>query len=51
MTVTHLDETLRACTAGGYMVPGPRMTARPGLVMGIVEGPDANWVEFIETTA
>lgn len=50
ITVSNLDEVLGKCQAGGYNVVVPRRTARPGLDIGIVEDPDGNWVEFIEST-
>ena len=51
MSVTNLDEILKACGDAGYKVAVPRRTARPGLDIGIVEDPDGNWVEFIEATS
>jgi catechol 2,3-dioxygenase-like lactoylglutathione lyase family enzyme len=51
ISVTNLDEILKACADGGYNVAVARRTARPGLDIGIVEDPDGNWVEFIEATA
>ena len=50
IAVTNLDELVGACEAGGYRVVVPRRTARPGLDIAMVEDPDGNIVEFIEST-
>ena len=51
ISVTNLDELVAACESGGYRVIVPRRTARPGLDIAMVEDPDGNVVEFIESTA
>ncbi len=48
MTIENLDEVLRAVEAAGQKVVWPRTEVRPGVVIGMVEDPDGNWVEFIQ---
>ena len=48
MTITNLDEVLRAVQAAGHKIVWPRTEVRPGVVIGMVEDPDGNWVEFIQ---
>lgn len=50
MTIENLDEILAAVEAAGQKVVWPRREIRPGVVIGMVEDPDGNWVEFIETS-
>lgn len=50
ISITNLDDVLAACEKAGYKVLVPRRTARPGIDIGIVEDPDGNWVELLETT-
>ena len=37
-----------ACVAADAVIIWDRREARPGVVVGMVEDPDGNWVEFIE---
>jgi len=48
MTIKNLDETLSAVQAAGFKIVRPRTEVRPGVVIGMVEDPDGNWVEFIQ---
>jgi catechol 2,3-dioxygenase-like lactoylglutathione lyase family enzyme len=48
MTVHNLDEVLSAVQAAGQKIVRPRTEVRPGVVIGMVEDPDGNWVEFIQ---
>ena len=48
MTIHNLDEVLSAVQAAGQKIVRPRTETRPGVVMGVVEDPDGNWVEFIQ---
>ena len=48
MTIHNLDEVLGAVQAAGHKVVRPRTEVRPGVVIGMVEDPDGNWVEFIQ---
>ena len=48
MTIQNLDEVLSAVQAAGHKVVWPRREVRPGVVIGMVEDPDGNWVEFIQ---
>lgn len=50
ISVTNLDELLATCEALGYRVVLRRRTVRPGVSAGIVEDPEGNWVEFLETS-
>lgn len=48
MTIKNLDEVLNAVAEAGHKVVWPRREVRPGVVIGMVEDPDGNWVEFIQ---
>jgi catechol 2,3-dioxygenase-like lactoylglutathione lyase family enzyme len=48
MTIHNLDEVLSAVHAAGRKIVRPRTEVRPGVVIGMVEDPDGNWVEFIQ---
>ena len=50
MTIANLDEVLSAVEAAGHKVVWPRREVRPGVVIGMVEDPDGNWVEFIQAS-
>ena len=50
LTVTNLDEVLADCEAAGAKIIWPRREVRPGVNVGMVEDPDGNWVEFLETS-
>ena len=49
MTISNLGEVLDAVTAAGHKVVWPRREVRPGVVIAMVEDPDGNWVEFIQS--
>jgi len=48
MTIKNLDEVLEAVKAAGHKIVWPRTEVRPGVVIGMIEDPDGNWVEFIQ---
>jgi catechol 2,3-dioxygenase-like lactoylglutathione lyase family enzyme len=48
MTIHNLDEVMSAVQAAGQKIVRPRTKVRPGVVIGMVEDPDGNWVEFIQ---
>jgi predicted enzyme related to lactoylglutathione lyase len=48
MTIHNLDEVLSAVQAAGQKIVRQRTEVRPGVVIGMVEDPDGNWVEFIQ---
>ena len=50
LIVSNLDEILAACAAADVKIVTPATDLRPGIRIGIVEDPDANWVEFVETS-
>lgn len=49
MSVENLDEILSAVEASGHRVVWPRREVRPGVAVDMIEDPDGNWVEFLET--
>jgi len=49
ISVSNLAELAAACKAGGYKVPVEPREIRPGVSIAIVEDPDGNWVEFLQT--
>ena len=48
-SVTNLAELVSACRDGGYRVRVDATEVRPGVTIAIVEDPDGNWVEFLQT--
>ncbi len=51
ITVTNLDQMAESCQAAGYRVPVTPREIRPGVRIAMVEDPDGNWVELLETTS
>jgi catechol 2,3-dioxygenase-like lactoylglutathione lyase family enzyme len=49
ITVSNLRELVAACRDGGYRVRVDATEIRPGITIAIVEDPDGNWVEFLQT--
>ena len=47
MRVSNLAEIMAKCEAAGVKVAVPLTEARPGVLIGMVEDPDGNWVEFV----
>ena len=45
-----LAEMMDACQAAGVTITVPESEIRPGVSIGMVEDPDGNWVEFVQTT-
>ncbi|MBA44960.1 MAG: hypothetical protein CMB31_00030 [Euryarchaeota archaeon] len=48
LSVSDVQAALDACKEAGAPIIWDRREARPGVVVGMVEDPDGNWVEFIE---
>lgn len=48
LAVSNVQSALDACRAADATIIWDRREARPGVVVGMVEDPDGNWVEFIE---
>jgi len=51
ITVSNLDEVVAKCEAAGAPIPVPISEVRPGVRIAMVEDPDGNWVEFLQTAA
>jgi predicted enzyme related to lactoylglutathione lyase len=49
MTIDNLDQVLSDIAAAGHKIVRKRTEIRPGVAIAIVEDPDGNWVEFLET--
>jgi glyoxylase I family protein len=49
ISVANLDEITDRCAAAGRKVVIGPMEIRPGVRISMVEDPDGNWVEFLET--
>jgi predicted enzyme related to lactoylglutathione lyase len=47
--VSNLEEITNACGAAGYKVVVPPREIRTGISISIVEDPDGNWVEFLQS--
>ena len=50
ISVSNLKELTDACRTGGYKVVVDPREIRPGISISIVEDPDGNWVEFLQTS-
>lgn len=48
--VSNLDQIMQECVDAGVVVTVPVTEIRPGVRIGMVEDPDGNWVEFVETS-
>jgi predicted enzyme related to lactoylglutathione lyase len=49
MSVSNLDEMAASAKDAGYKVPTPPTEIRPGVRIAMIEDPDGNWVELLET--
>lgn len=49
ISVSNLEELTKACGDGGYRVVVAPREIRPGVSIAIVEDPDGNWVEFLQS--
>jgi len=49
MTVSNLEEVVTACEAAGRKIAVPKVDLGPGITIAIVEDPDGNWVELLQT--
>jgi glyoxylase I family protein len=49
ISVANLSALVERCQAAGANVVVPITELRPGITIAIVEDPDGNWVEFLET--
>ena len=47
MTVTNIEEMVKACSDAGHKIAMPVRDLRPGVRIAMVEDPDGNWVEFL----
>ena len=50
LIVSNLDQIMQECVDAGVAVTVPVTEIRPGVRIGMVEDPDSNWVEFVETS-
>lgn len=50
ISVSNIEEVAAACASKGYNVVMPVRELRPGITIAIVEDPDGNWVEFLQTS-
>ena len=48
--ISNLDEALDQIESAGHKIRLGRRTIRDGVDVGIVEDPDGNWLELVETT-
>lgn len=49
ISVSNLDALVAKCAEAGYKVPVQPVEIRAGIRIAMVEDPDGNWVEFLET--
>lgn len=50
ISLSNLDEMTEKCRTAGYVVAVEPREVRPGTRISMIEDPDGNWVEFLETT-
>lgn len=50
ISVSNLQELVEACRTGGYRVRVEPREIRSGVSIAIVEDPDGNWVEFLQSS-
>jgi catechol 2,3-dioxygenase-like lactoylglutathione lyase family enzyme len=49
ISVSNLDALADACAAAGYTVAVSPRDIRPGIRIAMIEDPDGNWVELLQT--
>jgi len=49
ISVSNINAMTQACEAAGHKVAIPVTEIRPGVTISMIEDPDGNWVEFLET--
>jgi catechol 2,3-dioxygenase-like lactoylglutathione lyase family enzyme len=49
ISVSNLADLLKQCGDAGCKIPVKETEIRPGVKIGMVEDPDGNWVEFLQT--
>jgi catechol 2,3-dioxygenase-like lactoylglutathione lyase family enzyme len=49
ISVSNITDLVAACAKAGRKVVVPEREIRPGTRIAIVEDPDGNWVEFLQT--
>ena len=49
ISVSNLADVVRQCREASYQVPVDVTEIRPGVRIAMVEDPDGNWVEFLQT--
>ncbi|MEY2436224.1 MAG: hypothetical protein QOF97_1060 [Acidimicrobiaceae bacterium] len=49
ISVSNIADLVAACEAAGRPIAVPITELRPGVTIAIVEDPDGNWVEFLQT--
>jgi glyoxylase I family protein len=50
ISVSNLADLVAACEGAGRKIAVPITELRPGVTIAIVEDPDGNWVEFLQTS-
>ena len=50
ISVSNLEEIAAACAEAGYRVPVKPREIRPGVSIAMVEDPEGNWVEFLQSS-
>lgn len=51
ITVSNLDALTETCEAAGYKIAVKPREIRPGIKIAMIEDPDGNWVELLETSS
>ena len=51
ISVDNIEESVKACEDAGYKITVPVREARPGITISMIEDPDGNWVELLQTSS
>jgi catechol 2,3-dioxygenase-like lactoylglutathione lyase family enzyme len=49
ISLSNLDDVAAACSSAGYRLAVKPREIRPGIRIAMIEDPDGNWVELLET--
>ena len=50
ISISNLAEMVTACQSAGYTVPLGPIQIRPGVEIAMIEDPEGNWVELLQTS-
>jgi len=51
LSVNNLDEMAESCKSAGYQLPLGPLEIRPGVKIVMIEDPEGNWIELLESSS